>query len=249
MLPASRASSAAPAHRVERTARPIVLALSVFLAACLPGGGQSQDRLSSDWPDWQRIMTSEPPAAWQVEEASFAFDAWEASVVLSELMTDSDATTVSFDGGDGSVLDVRLAAFPSGSPAPALSVGDRVQLQLIRRQGFEGVAQGLVVRGENGLLLLLYDDGGYGPAFYEDAGRGEIAVSRSMRGQGSGDEWEPRDVTFELEGESVVCAEGEVARLGDSGLAVSVVVSREWTGEPPTDIDLTPLAYLIYRVR
>ena len=225
-----------------------VPALLVLSAACMPDAGRSQDRLSSDWPNWQRIAVNEPPVAWQIEEASFAFDAWEASAVLSELATDADVTTLRFEGGDGTLLDVRLVSLPS-TPAAVLAEGEVVQVQLISREGFEGVAQGLVVRDGEGRLLLLYDDGGYGPAFYEDAARGGVGVSRSLRGASSGDEWESPEVTFELGGQSVVLAEGESARLGDTGLAVSVVVSREWTGEPPTDIDLTPLAYLIYRTR
>lgn len=67
--------------------------------------------------------------------------------------------------------------------------GDAVRLVLIRREGFEGVAQGLTVYDRAGGLLLLYDDGGYGAA----------------------------------------------------------VVSREWTGPPMTDVDLSPLAYLVFR--
>jgi hypothetical protein len=238
----------------SRVARPPLLGLTLsamvaLAAACMPDAGGGQDRLSTGWPDWQRIEANEPPATWQIEEASFAFDAWEASVVVTELAASTDATTIQVDDGDGGVLDVRLARLPSGALEPSLEEGDAVRVQLIRRQGFEGVAQGLAVRDGEGRLLLLYDDGGYGPAFYEDGARGGVAVNRSLLGPSSGDEWESRDVTFELEGESLVLAEGESARLGDTGLAVSVVVSREWTGEPPTDIDLTPLAYLIFRAR
>jgi hypothetical protein len=36
--------------------------------------------------------------------------------------------------------------------------------------------------------------------------------------------------------------------LGETGLAISVIVSREWTGEMVIDADLSPLAYLISRI-
>lgn len=228
--------------------RLLVFALAVLLTACIPEGGRGQDRLSTGWPQWQRIEASQPPTAWQVEEASFAFDAWEASAVVAALATTGDVTTMRFEDGDGGVLDVRMAALPSGPFAPALAEGDAVRVSLIRREGFEGVAQGLVVRDGAGDLLLLYDDGGYGAAFYADGARADVGVSRSLRGTSSGDDWESPDVTFQLQGESVVCAEGESARLGDV-LAVTVVVSREWTGEPVTDADLSPVAYLIFRLR
>ncbi len=169
--------------------------------------------------------------------------------MVTGLSTTNDATTVRFDDGDGGVLDIRLAAVPSGPLAPALTEGDTVRLTLIRRQGFEGVAQCLVVRDEDGRLRLLYDDGGYGPAFYEDGARDGVEIRRLLRGTGSGDDWESPDVTFRLEDESVVLSEGESARLGETGLAVALVVSREWTGEMVTDADLSPLAYVIFRTR
>lgn len=225
------------------------LALAILLTACVTESCRGQDRLSAGWPEWQWIEASEPPADWQVEEASFAFDAWEATTVVIGLSTTSDATTIRFDDGHGRGLDVRLPALPSGPLAPALAEGDTVRVNLIRRQGFEGVAQGLAVRDGAGRLLLLYDDGGYGPAFYEDGAREGVGVQRSLRGTGSGNDWESPEVTFQLRDESVILAEGESARLGETGLAVSVVVSREWTGEMVTDADLSPMAYLIFRVR
>ena len=130
---------------------------------------------------------------------------------------------------------------------PTLVEGDAVRVTLIRQQGFEGVAQGLTVLDGAGRLLLLYDDGGYGAAYHDEGARGGLTVERTFRGISSGDEWESLDVTFRLDGDTVVLAEGESARLGDTGLVVTVVVSREWTGPPMTDIDLSPLAYLVFR--
>lgn len=233
----------------ERPACLQVLALAVLLTVCSPEEGRSQNRLAAGWPRWQRIEASPLPPAWQVEEASVAFDAWEASAVVAAVSTTDDATTIRFDDGDGGVLDIRLAALPSRLYTPALAEGDSVRISLIRRLGFEGVAQGLVVLDGSGQLLLLYDDGGYGAAFYNDGARAGLSVARSLRGTSSGDDWESADVTFQLQGESVVCAEGDSARLGESGLAVTVVVSREWTGQPVTDADPSPLAYLVFRLR
>jgi hypothetical protein len=223
---------------------------TIVFVACACGGEASQVSFSEDWPQWQRIESSEPPATWQVEEASPAFDAWEALVVVAEVATEGEATSIRFDDGHRGVLDVRMPALPSGQIAPDLAAGTAVRVTLTRAQGFEGVAHGLVVRSApTGELLLLYDDGGYGPAFAEDGARAGVGISRALRGARTGDEWESRNVTFTLGGADVTLAEGESARLGDSGLAVSVVVSREWTGEPPTDVDLTPLAYMVFRAR
>ena len=227
---------------------PIVVASVTVSTACLTDGDLDGDRLSSDWPDWQRIEATELPEAWQLEEASVAFDAWEAAVVITELSTDSDATTIGFEDADGNAVQVRIAQVPT-RPQPDVAVGEPVRVQLIHRQGFEGIARGLAVRDDDGGVLLLYDDGGYGPAFYEDGARAGVSVTRSLRGPDSGNSWESPDVTFGLAGESVTVEEGETVRLGESGLGVSVVVSREWTGSPPTDVDITPLAYLIYRGR
>jgi hypothetical protein len=229
--------------------RCLTLALTVVVSACGPEGGLGQNRLSTGWPQWQRIVVAEPPAAWRVEEASVTFDAWEASAVVTERSTTDVATTIRFDDGEGGVVDIRLAALPPGGPEPALAVGDDVRVSLIRQQGFEGIAQGLVVRDRDDGLLLLYDDGGYGSAFHADDARGGVGVRRALSGTGSGDDWVSHDVTFELDGETVICREGEAVILGASGLAVAVVISREWTGEPVTDVDLSPLAYLIFRVR
>lgn len=201
------------------------------------------------WPDWQRIETSELPEAWRVEEASPAFDAWEASTVVADLFTTNGATMIRLGDRRGNAVDIRLAALPSGKLEPALAEGDAVRLVLTRRQGFGGVAQGLTVRDPDGPLRLLYDDGGYGTAYNDDGTRGGVGINRSLSGTGSGDAWASRNVTFRLAGDSVVCAEGETGLLGESGLAVHVVVSREWTGEPVTDVDLSPLAYLIFRTR
>ena len=233
-------------YRIERPTGLCILSLAVLVTACRSGEGSSQDRLWADWPQWQRIEATQPPSAWQVEEASFAFDAWEASAVVTHLSATRDATTIRFDDGDGDVLEVRLAALPPERFQPALVEGDAVRFTLIRQQGFEGVAQGLAVFDGAGRLLLLYDDGGYGAAYHDEGARAGLTVERALRGLGSGDGWESLDVTFQLDGESVVLAEGQSARLGNTGLAVTVVVSREWTGQPVTDADLS-LAYLVFR--
>jgi len=228
--------------------RRAVLASLAVSTACLLDGDLDRDRLSRDWPDWQRIETTELPEAWRLEQASVAFDAWEATVAITEISTDADATTIGFGDADGNSVQVRIARLPA-RPERDLAEGDRVRMQLIHRQGFEGVARGLAVRGHDGRVLLLFDDGGYGPAFYEDGVRGGVSVTRSLRGPNTGNSWESPDVTFQMVNQSLTIEEGETARLGDSGLAASVVVSREWTGAPPTDVDIAPLAYLIYRVR
>ena len=98
-----------------------------------------------------------------------------------------------------------------------------------------------------GRLLLLYDDGGYGPAYYDDDARAGLTVGRALLETGSRDGWASLEVTFELDGDSVVLAEGRSARLGNTGLVVTVVVSRQWIGPPMTDVDLSPLAYLVFR--
>ncbi len=231
-----------------RLSLPVAVCI-VVTAGCSSGGDFGRDRLSSDWPRWQLIEVDAPPEAWRVEEASVVFDAWETTAVVTELSIQTGATEISFQDADGNALDVRLAPLRPGRLELSLARGDAVRVQLIHHQGFEGVSRGLAVRNGEGRLLLLYDDGGYGPAFYEDGAREGISVTRSLRGSDTGNAWEPRPVTFELAGEAVTLEEGETSRLGGWGLAVSVVVSREWTGSPPTDVDLTPLAYLIYRVR
>ena len=224
-----------------------VLGTVLLLAVVSCGDGLGQDRLAANWPDWQRIETGDLPAGWQFEEASPAFDAWIADVVVTQLATTDEATTVRFEDGEGGVLTVRLAALPVERFSPVLTRGDDVQVRVILAQGFEGVAKGLTVFDEAGRLLLLYDDGGYGSAFFTDESRAGLGVERSLRGTGSGNDWEPVDVTFRLDGESLVLAERQSGRLGQGGLVVSVVVSQEWTGELVTDADLSPLAYLVFR--
>ncbi len=233
-------------YRIECPTGLCLLSLAVVLSAC-GSEGSGQDRLSANWPQWQRIEATQPPSAWQVEEASFAFDAWEASAIVTQLLVTPEATTLRFDDGNGDALEVRLAALPSERFVPTLVEGDAVRVTLIRQQGFEGVAQGLTVFDGAGRLLLLYDDGGYGAAYHDESARAGLAVERTLRGVGSGDEWESLDVTFHLDGESVVLAEGQSDRLGDTGVVVTVVVSREWTGQPMTYVDLSPLAYLVFR--
>jgi len=219
----------------------------LLLAAAGCSDGQGQDRLSANWPEWQRIETGDLPAGWQFEEASPAFDAWIADVVVTQLATTDEATTIRFEDDEGRALTARLAALPVERFPPVLTQGDAVQVRVILAQGFEGVAKGLTVFDEAGRLLLLYDDGGYGSAFFTDEARAGLGVERSLQGTGSGNDWESADVTFRLGGESLVLGEGQSGRLGRSGLVVSVVVSQEWTGEPVTDADLSPLAYLVFR--
>ena len=224
-----------------------VIAAAIPFGACDSGDVGGQDPFAVGQPQWQRIESSEPPAAWRVEEASISFDAWETSAVVTGLSSTDAAAAIRFDDGDGGVLDVRLASLTSGPFEPAVAEGDSVHVALIRQEGFEGVARGLVIRDRGGRLLLLYDDGGYGNALHDEGARGGVDVTRSLRGPGSGGGWESRPVTFRLGRESVVCAEGESARL--SSLSVAVVVSREWAGEAPTDVDVSPLAYLIFLPR
>lgn len=221
-------------------------ALLVLLPAFLSGCGGGVDDLSA-WPQWQRLESNLLPSAWRVEEASVAFDAWEALVVVTHLATSDEATVIRFDDGAGDTLAVRMPAMPSRLPAPELTAGDTVRLTLNHRQGFEGVAQGLTILDQAGRLLLLYDDGGYGPAFYDDAARAGLSVERTPARRGAADSWAIHEVKFQLDGHDVVLREGESGRLGESGLVVTVVVAREWTGPPMTDVDLTPLAYVLYR--
>lgn len=219
-----------------------VLLFVVFLTGCDGGGADS----SSEWPEWQLLETTGLPSSWRMEEASPAFDSWNATVIVTRLSAGVAATEVQFEG-EGGTLDVRLAAFPAGSPHPSLSVGDTVRLTLIRRVGFEGVAHGLTLLDSSGQLLLLYDDGGYGPAYFDSVGRGGVHVERSPDQGGSSETWAAVPVTFGVGGDSVLVAEGEFDRLRESDLVVAVVVSREWMGPVMTDVDLTPLAYLVYR--
>lgn len=58
-----------------------ILSLAIILIGCRGGEGMGRDAAMATWPEWQRIEAAEPPSAWQVEEASVAFDAWEASAV------------------------------------------------------------------------------------------------------------------------------------------------------------------------
>jgi len=225
---------------IERTVGLRLVCLAAFLMSC--SGGDS-----AQWPEWQRVEAVGLPSAWQVEEASPAFDAWEASAVVARLSLSPDATTIRFEDDGGQGAEVRLAALPSERFPPTVIEGDTVRVTLIRREGFEGVAQGLAMYDAAGRLLLLYDDGGYGAAFHEAGVRGGLTVERDLRGAGTREGWMTRDVAFGVDGQSLVLAEGRSARLGDSGLAVTVVVSREWTGPPMTDVDLTPLAYLVFR--
>lgn len=226
----------------------IAVAGALILAACGPGGSLGQDRLTSDWPTWQLIATSELPGAWRIEDASPAFDAWEARVVVRAVET-TNTTVFTFAGPDGATLDVRTAAVPEGSLTPSIAVGDSLVARVIERQGFEGVARALALLTSNYDLVFLYDDGGYGPGVESTESRFGVEVARELMGSGTGDSWERRDVAFTFSTDSVVLAEGDTGRIGSSGLAASVVMSREWTGDPPTDIDLTPLAYMIFRTR
>jgi len=226
----------------------IVVTGALILAACGPDGGLGQDRLTSQWPTWQLIATTELPGAWRVEEASPAFDAWEATVVVRAIEATS-TTLFTLVGLDGARLDVRTAPLPDGSPTLSVAVGDSVVARVVERQGFEGVARVLALLTSDYDLLFLYDDGGYGPGVESTEARFGVEVARELMGSGTGDSWERRDVTFVLGPDSVVLTEGASGRIGRSGLAASVVMSREWTGEPPTDIDLTPLAYMLFRTR
>ena len=228
---------------IENFTRLCLACLAVFLMAGCRGGADT----STEWPEWQRIEAVAPPSAWRVEEASAAFDAWEASAFVAELTFAPDATTIRFADDGGREVEVRLTALPVERFPPAMVEGDAVRVVLIRRQGFEGVAQGLAVYDQADRLLLLYDDGGYGAAFYEADARGGLTVERDLSGADRREGWMSRDVTFEVEGQSLVLAEGRTAPLGNTGLAVTVVVSREWTGPPMTDADLSPLAYVVFR--
>lgn len=224
-----------------------IIVLAALLTGC--GGGASSNRadFSSTWPQWQQIEATQPPSAWQVEEASFAFDAWEALAVVTKLSAFDDATVIRFDDEAGNALEVRLAAIPSAPYVPTLAAGDTVRVLLIRREGFEGVAQGLTVSDRAGQLLLLYDDGGYGAAFYQDGARAGLGVEQASNAGGAGDKWATVDAKFQLDGDSIVLGEGQFGRLGGTGLVVMVVVSREWTGPPMTDVDPSILAYLVFR--
>ena len=227
----------------------IAAASVLTLAACGPDGGLGQDRLTSEWPTWQLIVTTELPETWRFEEASPAFDAWEAEVVVQAIETAETTTVFSFADHEGTTLDVRTAAVPGGALAPSVSVGDSLIARLVEWQGFEGVARALFLLTSDYDLLFLYDDGGYGPGVQSAESRFDVEIVRALTGSRTGASWERRDVTFARGADSVVLAEGETDRIGDSELAGSVVVSREWTGEPPTDVDLTPLAYLLFRTR
>lgn len=244
----SSASSALEGrYRIGRATGLCILSLAVVLIGCGGGARGGRDSTLATWPEWQRIEATHPPSAWQIEEASPAFDAWEASVVVTQLSFSRDATTIRFDSADGDSLEVRLAALPVERFEPSMVEGDTVQVALIRREGFEGVAQGLTVFDRAGRLLFLYDDGGYGAAYYDEGARAGLTVERALRGIGSSDEWQSLEVMFQLGGDSILLAEGRSGRLDDTGLVVTVVVSREWTGPPMTDIDLSPLAYLVFR--
>lgn len=232
-------------ERCVRAHRGIVMRVACLALLTMGCGSRGTDS-SATWPQWQLIEASEPPSGWQMEEASPAFDAWQAVVVVSRLSFSENATTIRFAGGRDT-LDVRLAALPFERFLPTMVEGDTVRIDLIRRQGFEGVAQGLGVYDQGGRLLLVYDDGGYGPAFYEAGARGGLSVERELRGTGRIGAWTSRDVTFEVDGDSFVLGEGRSALLGRTGLVVTVVVSQEWTGPPMTDVDLSPLAWLVYR--
>ena len=221
--------------------------LPAMVTGCSGGANNVGAEISSTWPEWQRVEASEPPLAWRVEEASPAFDAWEALAVVSELTAHDDVTLIRFEDGVGDSLEVRLAAIPSAPAVPTLSAGDTVRVTLIRREGFEGVAQGVTVYDQADRLLLLYDDGGYGAAFYDDGARAGLGVERTSSVSGAGEGWAALDVTFKLDSDSVVLSEGQPGRLGDTDLVVTVVVSREWIGPPMTDVDLSPLAYLVFR--
>lgn len=226
----------------------IAAASVLTLAACGPDGGLGQDRLTSEWPTWPLIATTDLPASWRFEEASPAFDAWEAEVGVRAIET-AETTTFSFADTSGTTLEVRTAAVTRGSLTPSVSVGDSVVARLVEWQGFEGVARALFLMTADHDLLFLYDDGGYGPGVESTESRFGIEVVRTLTGPRAGASWERRDVTFRWGTDSAVLAEGETGRIGDSDLAASVVISREWTGEPPTDVDITPLAYLLFRTR
>lgn len=227
-----------PAARAHRARAPIFALLTVATACLAPEGD-----LSTAWPEWQRITFDSVPAAWQLEEASPAFDAWQATTQLSVMSRDGLALLV-FSDDRGRSLEVTTPALPRILETPGTQP---VQLTLIERQGFEGLARGITARDTTGALLFLYDDGGYGPAFYDARERDGVAVDRELTGPGSREAWAARAVTFGFQGASVTLAEGEDGAIGSTGLRARVVVSREWTGAPPTDVDLTPLAYFLYR--
>lgn len=223
-----------------------IVLLAVAHTGCSRGARGSGAGVSSAWPAWQKIEATQPPSAWRVEEASLAFDAWEAMAVVRQFSTAGDAAVMRFDDQDGGLLELRLAALPASRFVPALSVGDTVRVTLIRREGFEGVAQGLTVFDRAGQLLFLYDDGGYGSAFFGDESRAGLGVERRTSVGGEGEGWAAVDVTFRLGRESVVLGEGEHARINGTPMVVAVVVSREWAGPPMTDVDPRPLAYLAF---
>ncbi|NNF29090.1 MAG: hypothetical protein HKN73_17835 [Gemmatimonadetes bacterium] len=225
------------------------LLVATVQAGCTGGGGGDGTNLTSALPTWQRIEATQPPPSWRVEEASPAFDAWEAEAIVLRIAALGDATVMGFEDLHGEALELRLPAIPTARFEPTLRVDDTVRVVLTRWEGFEGVAQGLAVFDRVGRLLFLYDDGGYGAAFHDAEARAGLSVERMSPTDRRGEGWATVDVAFRLAGESVLVAEGRYARLGQTDLIVGVEVSREWIGPPATDMDLNPLAYLAFRAR
>jgi len=218
------------------------------LTSCEAVETPGQDPIVSGAPQWPRLDTSDSiPEAWRFEEASPAFDLWSSEVSVTSLERWGRGSRLGLEDAQGRTVEVLLPTLPV--ERLVLAVGARVRADLLTRIGFEGVARGFSLRDEGGRLLILYDDGGYGPAYQNAAERSGLEVSRELQGPDGDGRWEPRDVRFSVDGHAALVSEGESGVLGESGLEARVVVSREWRGEPPTDLDLTPLAFLVYRVR
>jgi hypothetical protein len=257
--------------------RPLALAALAFVlaAALLLPHARAQDPLTEGWPRWPRLVTSTPPEAWGQGGAG-GVAAWQATARLSAVedatLADADVarrvveratgpavgasddgpafarTLLRFEGEGGAVLVAAVPALPADGPfARALAAGQQVQVRLARRQGFGGAARGLTVRGADGRLLLLFDDGAYGAAFEGPGERDDITLERPEAP--GADAWVKVPVTFHRGADQARVEEGAPAALGRSGLAVLLVVSRQWTGPAVMDADTSPCAWVVYRVR
>ncbi len=240
------------------------------LFACLPAWAQG---FSAEYPAWQRLLAEGLPDAWQTGE-SFA-RCWQGEAPLQSvslfkvagpcyvLPARDPAPAADASGTEAVPEDVAPATTPESLavallcfdvdagplrlllPAPdnLPEAGVSYRLTVCERQGFGGRARGLILEDAAGQVLL-YDDGGYGPAFQSAPARRGLELGWAADGP-QREAWETPPVDFRLGDASLSLREGGCGDLGQQ--RVQLLVARIWRGKPPTDVDLSPMAYLVTR--